>query len=98
MASVTPATPGGAALVLLRRAAPRLLRVLAVVAVAAVVIGWGVAQYPYLLGTHLSLGAAAAPRPTLLSLAVVFGGAVVLCLPSLALLYVLQQRGELEGA
>ena len=77
---------------------PRLLRVLAVAAVSAVVIGWGAAQYPYLLGTHLGLGAAAAPRPTLLSLAVVFGAAVMLCLPSLALLYVLQQRGQLKGA
>jgi cytochrome bd ubiquinol oxidase subunit II len=95
---VASAATGGVALVLLRRAAPRLLRVLAVVAVAAVVTGWGVAQYPYLLGTHLSLEAAAAPRPTLLSLAVVFGAALVLCLPSLALLYLLQQRGELEGA
>ena len=58
---VASAATGAAALVLLRRAVPRLLRVLAVVAVAAVVIGWGVAQYPYLLGTHLGLGAAAAP-------------------------------------
>jgi cytochrome bd ubiquinol oxidase subunit II len=95
---IASAAAGGAALVLLRRAAPRVLRVLAVVAVAAVVIGWGVAQYPYLLGTHLSLDAAAAPRPTLVALAAIFGAAVVLCLPSLALLYVLQQRHELEGA
>jgi cytochrome d ubiquinol oxidase subunit II len=95
---VASAATGAAALVLLRRAVPRLLRVLAVAAAAAVVIGWGAAQYPYLLGTHLGLGAAAAPRPTLLSLAVVFGAAVVLCLPSLALLYVLQQRGQLKGA
>jgi hypothetical protein len=32
------------------------------------------------------------------SLAAIFGATVVLCLPSLALLYVLQQRRELEGA
>jgi cytochrome d ubiquinol oxidase subunit II len=93
---VVSAATGGAALVLLRQAEPRLLRVLAAVAVAAVVVGWGVAQYPYLLGTHLSIAAASAPRPTLLSLGVVFALAVVLCLPSLALLYVLQQRRELE--
>ena len=61
---VASAATGAAALALRRRAVPRLLRVLAV---AAVVIGWGAAQYHYLLGTHLGLGAAAAPRPTLLA-------------------------------
>jgi cytochrome d ubiquinol oxidase subunit II len=95
---VASAVSGGAALVLLGRAVPRLLRVLAVVAVAAVVTGWGVAQYPYLLGTHLRISDAAAPEPTLVAVTVVFSAAVVLCLPSLALLYVLQQRGRLEGA
>jgi hypothetical protein len=28
---------------------------------------------------------------------IVFGAAVLLCVPSLVLLYVLQQRGQLEG-
>jgi cytochrome bd ubiquinol oxidase subunit II len=93
---VISAVSGGAALVLLGRAAPRLLRVLAVVAVGAVVAGWGVAQYPFLLGTHLLLGAAAAPGPTLVAVTVVFGAAALLVVPSLALLYVLQQRGRLE--
>ena len=89
---------GGAALVLLRRALPRrLLRVLAVVAVAAVVAGWGVAQYPYLLGTHLRIGEAAAPGPTLVAVTAVFAAAVLLCVPSFALLYFLQQRGQLES-
>jgi cytochrome d ubiquinol oxidase subunit II len=89
---------GLAALVLLPRADPRLLRGLAVGAVAAVLIGWGVAQYPYLLGTHLSLAEAAAPRATLAALAVIFTAAVLLCGPSFALLYLLQQEGELEEA
>jgi cytochrome d ubiquinol oxidase subunit II len=93
---VVSVASGSAALALTGRASPRLLRVLAVVAVAAVVAGWGVAQYPYLLGTHLSIGAAAAPEPTLVSVLVVFGGAVVLVVPSLLLLYALQQRGQLE--
>jgi len=91
------ALTGGAALVLLRSAAPRLLRVLAVVAVGAVVTGWGVAQYPYLLGTHLRIGAAAAPVPTLVAVTAVFAAAVLLCVPSLGLLYFLQQRGQLES-
>jgi cytochrome d ubiquinol oxidase subunit II len=89
---------GLAALVLLSRAAPRLVRLLAVLAVGAIVLGWGVSQYPYLLGTHLSLSEGAAPEATLISVAVVFGAAAVLVVPSLALLYLLQQRGELESS
>jgi cytochrome d ubiquinol oxidase subunit II len=87
---------GLAALVALRRASPTALRVLAVGAVAGVVGGWGVAQYPYLLGTHLRIDHAAAPGATLWSLVVVFALAAALCLPSLAWLYVLQQRGAFE--
>ena len=87
---------GGAALLLLRRASPQILRTLAFGAVAAVVLGWGVAQYPYMLGTHLSIDAAAAPSPTLASMLVVFGLAAVLVVPSLLLLFLLQQRGALE--
>jgi cytochrome d ubiquinol oxidase subunit II len=87
---------GLAALVLLRSAEPRLVRALAAAAVMAVLLGWGVAQYPYLLGTHLALSAAAAPVPTLWSLTAIFAAAVVLCGPSLLLLYFLQERGRLE--
>jgi cytochrome bd ubiquinol oxidase subunit II len=93
---VVSALCGVAALAVLRSAAPRLLRVLAVGAVAAVVGGWGVAQYPYLLGTHLKIARAAAPRAALWSIVVVFGVAVVLIVPSLAWLYLLQQHGTLE--
>jgi cytochrome d ubiquinol oxidase subunit II len=92
------ALAGVASLVLVRRAATRAVRVLAVIAVAAVIAGWGVAQYPYLLGTHLRIATAAAPSATLWSVVVVFGAAAVLCVPSLVLLYVLQQRGALESA
>jgi cytochrome d ubiquinol oxidase subunit II len=88
---------GLAALVLIRRAAPRLVQGLAVTAVGAVVAGWGVAQYPYLLGTHLSIAAAAAPAPTLVALTVVAAAALLLVVPSMALLFVLQQRGRLEA-
>jgi cytochrome d ubiquinol oxidase subunit II len=89
---------GLAALVLLRRAAPRLLQGLAVVAVAAIIAGWGAAQYPYLLGTHLTIQQAAAPTPTLVSLTVVAAAALVLVVPSMALLFVLGQRGRLESS
>jgi cytochrome d ubiquinol oxidase subunit II len=88
---------GLASVLLLRRAAPRLLQALAVTAVAAVVAGWGVAQYPFLLGTHLPIAAAAAPTSTLWALTVVAAAALVLVVPSMALLFVLAQRGRLES-
>jgi cytochrome bd ubiquinol oxidase subunit II len=89
---------GVAALLLLRRAAPRLVQVLAVGAVAAVVAGWGVAQYPDLLGTHTTISAAAAPEPTLWALTVVAAVAVAIVVPSMALLFVLAERGSLESS
>ena len=46
-----------------------LIRPLGALAVAAVLAGWGVAQYPYLLGTHLDIHAAAAPAATMAALA-----------------------------
>jgi cytochrome bd ubiquinol oxidase subunit II len=88
---------GLAALLLLPTAAPGLLRLLATAAVAAVIAGWGVAQYPYLLGTHLRISEAAAPDPTLWALAVVAAAAVLLVVPAMALLFVLQQRGRLPS-
>lgn len=83
---------GLAALILLRRAAARLVRVLAALAVAAIVVAWGVAQYPYLLGTHAAIGMVAAPDSSLVALLVVVAAAILLVGPSFALLYVLQQR------
>ncbi len=87
---------GLGALVLLRRAAPRGARPLAVGAVVAVVWGWGVAQYPYLLPQKLTVAAGAAPSATLTAVLIVFGAAVVLVLPALALLYTLVQRSMIE--
>jgi cytochrome bd ubiquinol oxidase subunit II len=83
-------------LVVLLRGGRRPLRPLAAGAVAAVIWGWGVAQFPYLLPTHLRIDQAAAPSSTLDVIFIVFGVAAVLVLPSLALLYVLSQRQVLE--
>jgi cytochrome bd ubiquinol oxidase subunit II len=91
------AMAGLTALALLRRGSPAILRTLAVVAATTVVAGWGVAQYPYLLGTHLSIAAGAAPRSTLVAVVVVASIAAPLVVPSLGILYWLQQRGGLEG-
>ena len=74
------------------------LRMTAAIAVAAVVWGWGLAQYPYLLPTSLSLGAGSAPTASLVAEFVVVGLAVLLVAPGFALLYLLQQRGMLAAA
>jgi cytochrome d ubiquinol oxidase subunit II len=89
---ILSALAGLAALVLLRRAVARLVRALAALAVAATVVAWGVAQYPYLLGTHAAIGAVAAPDSSLVALVVIVVVAIVLVGPSFVLLYVLQQR------
>jgi cytochrome d ubiquinol oxidase subunit II len=89
---------GLAALLLLRRAAPRLVQVLAVGAVAAVIAGWGVAQYPDVLGTHTTIDAAAAPEPTLWALTVVAAVALAIVVPAMALLFVLAERGSLDAS
>jgi cytochrome d ubiquinol oxidase subunit II len=88
---------GSGALLLLRRAAPRGTRALAIGAVVAVVWGWGFAQYPDILPGALSLADAAAPAGTLSALFVVFTAAALVIAPSLALLYSLDQRSRLDG-
>ena len=77
---------------------PLILRATAAVAVATVVWGWGLAQYPYLFPTSLALGPGSAPTATLDAEFVVAGLAVVLVVPGFALLYYLQQRGLLTEA
>ncbi len=84
-------------LTVLLRGGRRPLRPLAAGAVIAVIWGWGVAQFPYLLPTSLTIGEAAAPDATLDMIFIVFAAAAVLVLPSLGLLYVLSQRDLLEG-
>ena len=83
-------------LVLLRRGARRGARALAIGAVATVIWGWGVAQWPYLLPEKLTIEDAAAPSATLTGVLVVFGVAVVLVLPAIGLLYTLVQRNLVE--
>jgi cytochrome d ubiquinol oxidase subunit II len=87
---------GVALLAVLLRGGRRPLRPLAAGAVTAVIWGWGVAQFPYLLPTSLRIDQAAAPDPTMTIIFIVFAVAAVFVLPSLALLYTLSQR-ELLG-
>ncbi len=87
---------GAGAIVVLLRGGRRPLRPLAGGAFVAVIWGWGVAQFPYLLPTSLRIDQAAAPDATLTVVLIVFGIAAVLVLPSLFLLYTLAQKDILE--
>ncbi|WP_341241282.1 cytochrome d ubiquinol oxidase subunit II [uncultured Nocardioides sp.] len=84
------------ALVAVRRFGPA--RWSAVLAVASVVSGWGVAQYPWLLVDEVTLAQAAGAPATLQGLLVAVGLAVVLVLPSLAYLLWLTQTQAWSGA
>jgi cytochrome bd ubiquinol oxidase subunit II len=88
---------GAVLLAVLLRGGRRPLRPLAAGAVVAVIWGWGVAQFPYLLPTSLRIDQAAAPDPTMTIVFIVFAAAAVLVLPSLGLLYMLAQRDLLES-
>jgi cytochrome bd ubiquinol oxidase subunit II len=79
------------------RVSPALIRPLGALAVSAVLAGWGAAQYPFLLGTHLELNDAAAPESTMAALVIVAILALVLVIPSLVWLFVLTHRGNLVG-
>ena len=89
---------GLAVLALLTAGRPRGIRVLAALGVAAVVWGWGVAQYPALLpGTTVTLSDAGAPHATLVALVVLFAAIALLVGPSFVLLFVLHGRQALQG-
>ena len=84
---------GLAVLVLLAAGRPRGSRIIAALGVAAVVWGWGIAQYPDVLpGTAVTLSNAGAPGSTLDAVVVLFIVAAVVLAPSFVLLYALQGR------
>jgi cytochrome d ubiquinol oxidase subunit II len=87
----TAAIAGTATLVLIYRRRYRAARVFAVAAVAAVVTGWGVGQFPWILVDELTINEAAGAHATLAGLLVVIALAVVLVLPALAYLLWLSQ-------
>lgn len=64
-------------------------RIGAVVAVAAIVVGWGVGQYPAILVDHADIDDVIGARTTQVGLLLVFALAAVTVIPALAWLYVL---------
>ena len=85
------AVAGTATLALLWRRRYRLARVTAVLAVATVISGWGVGQYPWLLVDEVTISDAAGATATLWGLLVVVALAGVIVLPALAYLFWLTQ-------
>jgi cytochrome d ubiquinol oxidase subunit II len=74
-----------------------LVRLTAALAVAAVLWGWGLAQYPDVLLPGLTISQAAAPPATLLATTICVAAGLVLLLPSLAWLFLQFQRSTSPG-
>jgi cytochrome d ubiquinol oxidase subunit II len=88
---VLSAVAGTATLALLLRRRSYAARFTAVVAVASVVLGWGVAQYPWLLVDEVTIADAAGAPATLRALLVAVALAGVVVVPALGYLYRLTQ-------
>jgi cytochrome bd ubiquinol oxidase subunit II len=88
---------GLGALVLLRGRPHQGGRVAAAVAAGALVLGWGVAQWDYLLPESLTVSQGAAPNGTITAVLVATVLAVLLIVPAFVLLYVLDQKSLLPG-
>jgi len=89
---------GLTALVLLFRAVHRGARLAAVGAVASIVVGWGVAQWEYILPQTLTVDEAAAPSGTIGAVIVATVLAVLFIFPAFGLLYRLDQKGVFPEA
>ena len=88
---VISALAGSTTLWLLWRRTYPLARLTAVVAVASVVLGWGVGQYPWLLVDEVRIQDAAGASATLTGLLIAVGLAGVIVAPALGYLYWLTQ-------
>jgi len=88
------AAGGMASLVLLKKRRWALARLTAVAAVASIVIGWGVAQYDWMLVDELTISEAAGARPTLIGLIIVFGFAAITAVPAMLWLFVLVNQDD----
>jgi cytochrome bd ubiquinol oxidase subunit II len=87
---------GVATLALVYRERYELARVTAAAAVAAIVVGWVVAQDPYVLPPELTLAEAAASNATLTAVVIGVAAGMVILVPSLWWLYRLVLQGRLD--
>ena len=88
------AVAGAATLVLLRRRRWALARLTAVAAVGAIVVGWGVAQYDWILVDAMTIDQAAGARSTMIGLIIVFAAAAVTAVPAMIWLFLLVNQDE----
>src|ERR1700681_3987098 len=95
---VVAALAGAITLLLLYRRSYSMARLFAVAAVGAVIIGWGVGQYPWMLVDQLTINDAAGAHSTLSALLVVVALAVVIVLPPLSYLLWLTQTEQWSRA
>jgi cytochrome d ubiquinol oxidase subunit II len=95
---VLAALAGALTLLVLYRRRYSMARFFAVAAVGAVITGWGVAQYPWMLVDQLTINDAAGARSTLTALLVVVALAVVIVLPPLGYLLWLTQTEKWSRA
>jgi cytochrome d ubiquinol oxidase subunit II len=96
-AVLVSAAAGCATLALVWRARFEAARATAALAVAAIVVGWALAQRPRFL-PGLSIDEAAAGRGTLVAVVVAIAIGAVVLVPSLALLFGLVLRGRFDAA
>ena len=80
----------------LRLRRDRWARGAAVLAMAAITWGWGLAQFPRLVGPRVTVASSAAPPAELHAIAIALGAGAVLLLPSLWLLHVAFRRAGAE--
>jgi cytochrome bd ubiquinol oxidase subunit II len=93
---IASAVCGAATLALVWGERFELARVSAAGAVTCIIVGWAVAQRPYLLPGHLTLEQAAASHRVLEAMLISLGVGFVVLVPSLAVLYRLVLQGRLD--
>jgi cytochrome d ubiquinol oxidase subunit II len=86
---------GAVVFLVLRRYAQA--RVASALAVTTILVGWAVAQYPYILVPDLTIEDAAQGRATLQAMLVALAGGAVFLVPALVYLYRLFQRAQPAG-
>jgi cytochrome bd ubiquinol oxidase subunit II len=86
----------GATAVALRLRHDRWARAAAILAMAGLVWGWGLAQFPRLVGPRVTVASSAAPSAELHAIAIALGAGAALLLPSLWLLHGAFRRAAAE--